>query len=148
MHAQTGKTVYITLLLVFVRLPIYCVYTQFLNRILPIPSFSSFSRVLLFSIPSPKYQSQMTNPYFFQIAFVTSSRQSRIAMHAIFFDTQVYYYLFGSSGLNIGLKMYNFANLDFQDITWTQSDSQMSIQQQERIYTKTLQAKQFFESSF
>ena len=34
----------------------------------------SFSPALLVSIPSPKYQSQMTNPLFFQYAFVTLSR--------------------------------------------------------------------------
>ena len=39
MHAQAGKKVYVTLFLVFVRLPIYCVYTWFLNKILAILSF-------------------------------------------------------------------------------------------------------------
>ena len=33
MHAQIDKQVYVTLFLVFVCLPIYCVYTQFLNNI-------------------------------------------------------------------------------------------------------------------
>ena len=33
----------------------------------------------------------MTNPLFFQYAFVTSSRQSKNAMHAFKNDTQVYY---------------------------------------------------------
>ena len=55
-------------------------------------SFFTFSHALLVSIPSPKYHSKMTNPLFFQYAFVTSSRQSRIAVHAYKNDTQVYYY--------------------------------------------------------
>ena len=33
MHAQTGKKVFVTLFLVFVRLPIYCACTQFLKNI-------------------------------------------------------------------------------------------------------------------
>ena len=37
-------------------------------------SFVTFSSALLASILSPKYQSKMTNPLFFQYAFVTSSR--------------------------------------------------------------------------
>ena len=62
------------LFLVFVRLPIYCVYTYFLNKISSFLSFFTFSLALLLSIPSPKYQSKMTNPLFSQYAFVTSSR--------------------------------------------------------------------------
>ena len=39
MHAQIGEKVYVTLFLVFVRLPIYGVYTHFLNKILSFLSF-------------------------------------------------------------------------------------------------------------
>ena len=53
--------------------------------------FFTFSPALSFSIPSPKYQSQMANPLFSQYAFVTSSRYSKNAMHAFKNDTQVYY---------------------------------------------------------
>ena len=42
MHAQTSKKVYITQFLVFVRLLIYCVYTQFLNEISSFLSFFTF----------------------------------------------------------------------------------------------------------
>ena len=72
----------ITLFLVFVCLPIYCVHTQFLNKISSFLSFFTFSPALLVSIPSPKYLSEMINPFFSKYAFVTSSRQSKIAMHA------------------------------------------------------------------
>ena len=34
----------------------------------------------------------MTNPFFFQCAFVTSPSESKIAVHAHKNDTQVYYY--------------------------------------------------------
>ena len=44
--------------------------------------FFTFSTALFVSILSPKYQYEMTNPFFFQYAFVTSSRQSKNAMHA------------------------------------------------------------------
>ena len=57
MHAQTGKKVYVILFLAFVHLPIYCVYTQFLNKILSFLSFFTFSSALVVSILSPKYQS-------------------------------------------------------------------------------------------
>ena len=50
------------------------------------PFFFSFSFTLSLSIPSPKYQSQLTNPLFFYIAYMTSSRQSKKAMHAVNFD--------------------------------------------------------------
>ena len=63
--------------LVFVRLPIYCVTTQFLKNIstfLSFFSFFAFSPAPLISILSPKYQYKMTNPLFFQYTFVTSSR--------------------------------------------------------------------------
>ena len=43
--------------LAFVRLPIYCVYTQFLNKILSFLSFFTFSPALVVSILSKKYQS-------------------------------------------------------------------------------------------
>ena len=57
MHAQTGKKVYLILFLAFVRLPIYCVYTQFLNKIMSFLSFFTFSPAPVVSILSPKYQS-------------------------------------------------------------------------------------------
>ena len=43
------------------------------------------------SIPSPKNQSEMTNPFFSQYALVKSSRWSKKAMHAVNLDTQVCY---------------------------------------------------------
>ena len=51
------KFVYVILFLAFVRLPIYCVYTQFLNKILSFLSFFTFSPALVVSILSKKYQS-------------------------------------------------------------------------------------------
>ena len=42
MHTQTGNKVNVTLFLAFVRLPIYCVYTYFLNNILTFLSFFVF----------------------------------------------------------------------------------------------------------
>ena len=36
-------------------------------------------------------QSKMTNPLFFQYAFVTSSKESKNPLHAFKNDTQVYY---------------------------------------------------------
>ena len=53
--------------------------------------FLSFSHTLLVSILSPKYQSQLTNPLFFLNACMTSSRLSKIPMHAVTNETQVYY---------------------------------------------------------
>ena len=53
--------------------------------------FYTFLPAVCVSIPSPKYQSKMTNPLFFQTAFVTSSRESKNAVHAYKNDTQVYY---------------------------------------------------------
>ena len=44
--------------------------------------------MLLVSILSRKYQSQLTNPLFFLNARMTSSRQSKKAMHAVKIDTQ------------------------------------------------------------
>ena len=50
-----------------VRLPIYSVYTTFLENILSFLSFFTFSPPLFVSIPSPKYQSEMTNPLFYNM---------------------------------------------------------------------------------
>ena len=55
-------------------------------------SFFTFSHALLLSIPSPQYQSEMTNPLFSQYAFVTISRPSKNAKYSVKNDTQVYYY--------------------------------------------------------
>ena len=41
-HTQTDKKIYITLFLVFVRLPIYCMYTYFLKEYFDILSFRIF----------------------------------------------------------------------------------------------------------
>ena len=43
----------------------------------------------------------MTNPLLSQYAFVTSSRQSKNAMHAFKNDTQVYYLVFISQSLTL-----------------------------------------------
>ena len=63
---------------------------QTLKTELCIPIYLSVHAfVYHYNIPSPKYQSYMTNPHFFQNAFVTSSRKSKNAMHAVKNDTQV-----------------------------------------------------------
>ena len=67
-----------------------CRFNNQCNNYSVYDDFFTFSPALSVSITSPKYQSEMTNP-FFQYPFMTSSRQSKNAMDSYTNDTQVYY---------------------------------------------------------
>ena len=71
---ERKKCRFITLFLVFVHLPINCVYTWFWNSISTFFFLLPFFYVLIISILPLKYQSQMTNSLIFSNACVRSSR--------------------------------------------------------------------------
>ena len=84
MHAQIDKKVYVTLFLVLVCLPIYCVYTQFLNKILPFLSFSYLLTSTVSIHPFTKIPVRNDLPHLFSICIrdVIQTQVEQKAMNA------------------------------------------------------------------